>query len=106
MKLEIVIPAFNEEQSIKSIVQRCIDSKIHIIKETKVKEVSITVVSDGSTDNTVKHAKKFGEMIKLIEFKENKGYGAAIKKGWKDSNADLLSFLDADGTCDPLFLVN
>ena len=35
MKLEIVIPAFNEEQSIKSIVQRCIDSKIHIIKETK-----------------------------------------------------------------------
>ena len=42
-------------------------------------------------------------MIKLIEFKENKGYGAAIKKGWKDSNADLLSFLDADGTCDPLF---
>lgn len=105
MKLEIVIPALNEEQSIKSIIKKCLESKKQIIDQTEVTDVSITVVSDGSTDNTVKYAQEFEKEINLIIFKKNKGYGAAIKKGWSESNADLLSFLDADGTCNPLFFI-
>jgi hypothetical protein len=40
-----------------------------------------------------------------VEFPENRGYGAAIKAGWEHAPAELLAFLDADGTCDPRFFV-
>jgi len=106
MKLVIVIPALNEEESIEKIIRRCLAARKDIIEKTFVDEVDITVVSDGSTDNTVPFAQKYIEEIDLIIFEKNKGYGAAIKEGWGRSDADLLSFLDADGTCDPLFFVN
>lgn len=104
-KLEIVIPALNEEKSIEKIILRSLDARDAIIRTTFIDKVAITVVSDGSTDNTVTIAKKFTNEINLIVFKKNKGYGAAIKEGWRQSDADLLSFLDADGTCDPLFFI-
>jgi glycosyltransferase involved in cell wall biosynthesis len=105
MHLTIVIPALNEEQSIASIIQQCIDASKKIIENTSISNVTITVVSDGSTDKTVEIAQRFIPHIKLIIFKENKGYGAAIKKGWEQSDADLLAFIDADGTCNPLFFI-
>jgi len=104
-ELRIVIPALNEEESIKSIVERCIDAKSSIITNTFIDTVEITVVSDGSTDNTVPFAKEYAEHIKIIIFEKNKGYGAAIKEGWRQSDAKYLSFLDADGTCNPLFFI-
>lgn len=103
MKLLIAIPALNEEQSIESIIRRCLDARQHIISTSPVDEVEITVVSDGSTDRTVELARGFGDLIRLIVFEQNRGYGAAISEAWRQSDADLLAFLDADGTCDPLF---
>jgi len=61
------------------------------------------VVSDGSTDRTVELASRYVDSVRLIVFKHNRGYGAAIKEAWKDTDAELLGFLDADGTCDPRF---
>jgi glycosyltransferase involved in cell wall biosynthesis len=103
MKLLIVIPALNEEDSIQGIIERCIAAKDEIKTYSPVTEVDITVVSDGSTDRTVERARQFGERIKLIVFPKNQGYGAAIKEAWRQSDADLLGFLDADGTCEPRF---
>jgi glycosyltransferase involved in cell wall biosynthesis len=105
MKLSIVIPALNEEQSIKSIIKRCVEAKTEIIEVSDIDDVEIIVVSDGSTDNTVIFAKEFEKLgeIKLIVFEKNRGYGAAIKKGWEVADGELLAFLDADGTCDPTF---
>ncbi len=103
MKLIIAIPALNEEDSIQSIIRRCLEARQHIISSSPVTQVDITVVSDGSTDRTVELARKYVDQIHLIVFKENRGYGAAIKEAWEQSDADLLGFLDADGTCDPAF---
>jgi hypothetical protein len=64
------------------------------------------VVSDGSTDRTVELASRYFGQIDLIVFQENKGYGAAIKEAWRRSDAEILGFLDADGTCDPKFFAN
>jgi glycosyltransferase involved in cell wall biosynthesis len=41
--------------------------------------------------------------IKLISYRINRGYGSAIQLGFENSTGDLVGFLDADGTCDPLF---
>ena len=103
MKLLIAIPALNEEESIDSIIQRSIEARDFIHANSPVTEVAITVVSDGSTDRTVERASRYTRDINLIVFAKNRGYGAAIKEAWRQSDADLLGFLDADGTCEPKF---
>jgi glycosyltransferase involved in cell wall biosynthesis len=103
MRLSIVIPALNEEENIANIVTKTLEAKENIIRTASLTDIEITVVSDGSTDNTVAIAKEFIPKINLIVFEKNRGYGAAIKEGWNQSSGDLLGFLDADGTCDPNF---
>ena len=106
MKLLVAIPAYNEEASIASIIERTLAARPRILAESPVTEVEITVVSDGSVDRTVELARRYADRIRLIVFEKNRGYGAAIQEAWRQSDADLLAFLDADGTCDPLFFVN
>ncbi len=102
-KLLIAIPALDEEDSIEEIITRSLAARTKIIAESPIEEVEITVVSDGSTDSTVELASRYLDHIKLIVFQQNKGYGAAIKEAWAQSDAEFLGFLDADGTCDPEF---
>jgi glycosyltransferase involved in cell wall biosynthesis len=105
-KLLIAIPALNEEASIRSIIERTLAARAHIQSVAGIGSVEICVVSDGSTDNTIKFASEYTDRIELIVFEKNRGYGAAIKEAWARSDASLLSFLDADGTCDPLFFAD
>lgn len=106
MKLLIAIPALNEEASIEDIIQRCFEAKDEIIARSHITEVDITVVSDGSTDRTSEFALRHTDKVQLIVFEKNRGYGAAIQHAWQNSDADLLAFLDADGTCDPRFFAD
>lgn len=103
MKLLIAIPAYNEEQSIEPIIRRSLDARRYITSTSPVTRVDISVVSDGSTDRTLELARKHDREITVIGFERNRGYGAAIQEAWRQSDADLLGFLDADGTCDPRF---
>ncbi len=106
MKLLIALPALNEEASIEDVIRRCLDARSHIVTGSPVTEVEVTVVSDGSTDSTVERAQTFADRISLIVFPQNRGYGAAIQAAWAASDADLLAFLDADGTCEPRFFAD
>jgi glycosyltransferase involved in cell wall biosynthesis len=100
MKLSIVIPAYNEEAAIGQTIERCLEAAETTITRSVVADVEIIVVSDGSIDRTAEIAKSF-DNVRVIEFKANRGYGAAIKAGFEAADGDLLGFLDADGTCDP-----
>ena len=106
MKLLIAIPALNEAQSIAQIIERTLAARAHILATSPVTAVEITVVSDGSTDATAEIARRYSEQIRLIEFPHNRGYGTAIVTAWQESDAELLGFLDADGTCDPRFFAD
>jgi glycosyltransferase involved in cell wall biosynthesis len=103
MRLVIAIPALNEEDGIARIIERSLAAREHIIHHSPVTEVEVTVISDGSTDRTVELASEYKDQVRLIVFPKNRGYGAAIKAAWLESDAELLGFLDADGTCDPKF---
>jgi len=103
MKLDLVIPAYNEEAAIESIVRRCLDARRVILQQTSLTDISITVVSDGSSDATEAIARRFEPEITVIAYERNHGYGAAIRTGFAAGNGELVGFLDTDGTCDPMF---
>ncbi len=91
VRVSIVIPAFNEEESIAPQiqgVQRIMDQTDWVYE--------IIVVNDGSTDGTAQQAT--GQGAKLISLPENRGYGAALKSGIAKARADLIVIIDADGT--------
>lgn len=102
IKLSIVIPALNEEEAIASTIERSLSARETIIAGSPVDSVEIIVVSDGSTDRTAEIAAGYDD-VRLIVFEKNRGYGAAIKKGFEEGTGDLVAFLDADGTCEPAF---
>jgi len=92
MKVAIVIPAYNEEETLglvlKSIPRHLPD----------VKKVEIVVISDGSYDKTAEIAKKAG--VTLIEHDLNRGLGGALGTGFeyaKRNDFDALLTFDADG---------
>ena len=91
-QISIVIPVYNEEKAIKETIEGLKRelNKLNLNYE-------IIVVNDGSTDKTKEILGKI-EVIKLIDHPENKGYGAAIKTGVKQSQADFILIIDADGT--------
>jgi len=100
--LSIVIPAYNEEKAIGAIVQRCLAARDHIMDGTDIHDVEVIVVNDGSSDRTADVGREYPD-VTLISYPVNKGYGAALKTGFAEAKGDLVSFLDADGTCDPRF---
>lgn len=85
MKVSVVIPAFNEAQTIGRVLDV-------ITTFTAIDE--IVVVSDGSTDNTVEVVRQYP--VRLIELKENIGKGGALQRGIDNASGDILVFLDAD----------
>ncbi len=95
MKISVIIPCFNESNTIISILK-----KVNLEKEKFNLEIIIS--DDGSTDNTVKLLKENSTMFdKLIETKSNKGKGHALRKGIEESTGDILLFQDADLEYDP-----
>ncbi len=109
--LTIVIPAYNEQEAIGSTVDRTLSCRAEVMERGGLRDVmergglrdiQIIVVDDGSTDATAQIAGTFEE-IELVSFGANRGYGAAIKEGFRRGDGDLVGFLDADGTCDPRF---
>jgi glycosyltransferase involved in cell wall biosynthesis len=100
--LSIVIPAWNEEAGIASIVERTLAARPAIQAEGGVGAIEVIVVDDGSTDRTAAIARGYADLA-VVSHPKNRGYGAAIKTGFANAHGDLLAFLDADGTCDPGF---
>ena len=103
--LSIIIPAYNEEEGITKTVRAAIDARKPICTATGIDEVEIIVVSDGSSDRTVERILTISD-VKLIAYRRNRGYGAAIKTGFGVSRGEFLGFMDADGTCDPAFFAD
>ena len=104
MEFSIVIPAYNEEEAIGVVIERCLKEKNNIINSTNVDDVEIIVVNDGSNDKTKAISESF-EAVKVISHEKNLGYGAALKTGFASTSGDLIGFLDGDGTCDPMYFI-
>jgi glycosyltransferase involved in cell wall biosynthesis len=96
MKLSVVIPAYNEEKTIKEIISRvkAVDlSRLDVEKE-------IIVIDDGSTDSTRELLKTISG-ITYIFHEKNLGKGGSVKTGFKHATGDIVLIQDADLEYDP-----
>jgi glycosyltransferase involved in cell wall biosynthesis len=100
MDISVIIPVYNEEQSIQEILKRVmgLDFK-HLEKE-------VLVVDDGSTDGTSKILRDFkGQKgLKVISHERNFGKGMALRTGIENSKGGIIAFQDSDLEYDPEFL--
>mgnify|MGYP003367749586 CR=1 FL=1 len=85
MKVSVIIPAFNEEETVANV--------INVVKKVKYVD-EVIVVNDGSTDNTESEAKSAGAIV--INHEVNKGKGEALTTGYRKSESDIIAFIDAD----------
>jgi glycosyltransferase involved in cell wall biosynthesis len=90
ISVTILIPAFNEEQSVGQTVIK--------IKEL-YPEYEVLVIDDGSTDNTAEVAMTAGANVWPHPY--NIGNGAAIKTGLRCAQGDWVVMMDADGQHNP-----
>ncbi len=94
MKLSVIIPVYNEEKTIKSVLNSVEKTKLSLRKE-------IIVVNDCSTDNTAAILDKFKHKHKVLNHDVNHGKGAAIRTGIKHATGDIIVIQDADMEYDP-----
>ena len=80
MKLTVLIPAFNEEDSLASVI-RSIPQAI-----SGIGSIDVVVIDDGSTDDTAEIARQTGAQV--VRHAQNQGVGAAFQSGcpWTGSS--------------------
>jgi glycosyltransferase involved in cell wall biosynthesis len=101
--LSVVVPALNEEDGIAGILQQILATR-PALSRIGVSELQVIVVDDGSADETARIVEATPG-VELVRHTANRGYGAAIKTGFRKATGELLAFLDADSTYPPEYLV-
>jgi len=97
-QISVFFPAYNEEANIRQTVEKAVE-----VLEKVAKKWEIIVIDDGSKDKTgaiVKRLMKKEPRIHLITHTPNRGYGAALKSGFYNSQYEWIAFTDADGQFD------
>ena len=101
MTLTIIIPAYNEERNLASVLDSVMQVELPYGADKE-----IIVVDDGSTDDTVGGVQSFiaanpQARINLIRHTSNQGKGAAIRTALPAVSGEYVIIQDADGELDP-----
>ncbi len=95
MKLSVVIPCYNELDTISTIVEA--------VKRSPVPSLEIIIVDDCSTDGTrnLLQSKIEAQVDQVIYHSRNRGKGAALRSGFAAATGDIVIVQDADMEYDP-----
>lgn len=93
-EISIILPVFNEFENIRDVVR-----DISLFMPSVVPEFEIILVDDASTDGSTRlldGIKQDNANITVIHHRKNKGYGGALRSGFKQAKYPLILFMDAD----------
>src|SRR5579859_2957103 len=94
MQISVVVPLFNEEESLKELC----DWIIRVMKENNF-SYEIILVDDGSNDTSWQVIEKLSSEnpnIKGIKFRRNYGKSAALNEGFGEAKGEVVITMDAD----------
>jgi glycosyltransferase involved in cell wall biosynthesis len=94
MQLSIIIPAYNEEDSIPELVKW-----IKRALEGKVDSYEAIFIDDGSSDRTwhaIQECAKVDSRVKGLRFSKNNGKSAAVRAGFEAATGDVVVTMDSD----------
>jgi glycosyltransferase involved in cell wall biosynthesis len=102
MKFSLVIPVYNEEESLAYTLGRLTDC-IPAVRNEGFSEVEIILVNDGSRDRSQEVMTEWiaahpmdQVRFNIIEFSRNFGHAAAVLAGLEESSGDVVGIIDAD----------
>lgn len=96
MKLSIIMPVYNERDTVKIVIDRVLNVGFPLEKE-------LIIVDDGSTDGTRDILNSIQDKrVKVILHKKNQGKGMALKTGFRSVTGDVIIVQDADLEYDPI----
>lgn len=107
--ISLVVPVFNEEESLNELYDRVLESIKRIIKKNLVESYEIWFVNDGCTDNSegvIKELISKDSNVHLISFRKNFGKARALQAGFRHVNGDIVITMDADLQDDPVEIEN
>ncbi|SRR5581483_6982917 len=97
-RISFVLPAFNEEANVTEAVRR-----VREVAQRLCSDYEIIVVDDGSTDDTAARveaaANGHGDVM-LLRHPRNRGYGEALRTGFRAARHELIFFTDSDNQFD------
>ncbi len=100
MLLSIIVPVYNEENTIQGVIEKLLSLNI---------EKEIIVVNDGSRDRTMMKIDEIrikNPSIKCIDLFQNRGKGNAISEAIKIASGDIIAVQDADLEYNPKDIIN
>ncbi len=100
--ISVFFPCYNDAKTIGTLVRNA----DKVLKKL-TRDYEIIVVNDGSADNSqqvIEKIAKKNKRVKLINHAKNKGYGGALKTGFKTAKKDLVFYTDGDAQYDVLEL--
>lgn len=100
--LSIVVPVYNEEATVRSVIERLLAVDLPVPRE-------ILVINDGSTDGTRGVLDGLAEVpgtLRIVHSEVNGGKGSAIRIGFEQARGTIVAIQDADLELDPAELAN
>ena len=101
--LSVFFPAYNDAKTIPTLVKRA-----YQVAPKVAKRFEVIVINDGSTDDTARmlyRLKKRYPCLRVVTHAHNRGYGAALRSGFRKSRYAWVFYTDGDGQYDPMELV-
>ncbi len=98
MRVDVVIPVYNEESILKSSVTTLRE----LLPQSGQYQLRIVIANNGSTDRTIEIAEELACLFRDVTYIDlvQKGRGRALKAAWINSDADVVSYMDVDLSTD------